>query len=100
MLLLAGLAPLVALVAGVVTGSSPPSHSFLTVPITKHVDFNGMSDFIKRDPGHLRDLVKRGGHRRQSSTGNKVADILLNNTGSGYVATVSVGNPPTSCEYY
>jgi hypothetical protein len=101
MLLLAGLAPLVALVAGVVTDPSPTRHSFLTVPISKHLDFNakGMSDFTKRDQEHLRNLVRRGDHRRQSSTVNKVAEIALNNTRGTYVATVSVGDPPTSCEF-
>ena len=96
MLLLAGLAPLIVLVAGIVADSSPHGQSLLKVPITKHVDYNG---FIKRDREHLRNFVRRGGHRRQSSTESKTADMLLNNTAGIYIATVSVGNPPTACEF-
>ena len=99
MFLSAGLAPLVMLAMGLVADPSLAlaSHYLLTVPISRHVDFNGISDFTKKDREHLRNLVKRGRHRRQSSTVNKVANIPLNNTGGIYVATIGVGTPPTSC---
>ena len=98
MLLLAGLAPLVVLATGVVAASLARD-SLITVPISKRINFNGMPDLAKRDREHLRNLVKRGVHQRQSSTVNKVADIPLSNPGGIYVATVSVGDPPTSCEF-
>ena len=97
LLLLTGVAPLIALAAGFVADPLLTRHSLLTVPITRHVEFNGISDFTKRDREHLRNLVKRGRHRRQSSTASKVANTPLNNTGGIYVATIAVGNPPTNC---
>jgi hypothetical protein len=99
LLLLARLAPLVVLATGHLTDPSHARASLLKVPISKRIDFNGMSDFTKRDREHLRNLVKRGGHRRRSSTVNKITDIALNNTGGIYVANFSVGDPPTSCEF-
>jgi hypothetical protein len=98
MLLFAGLAPLVVLATGVVADSTLARDSLIKVPISKRINFNGIPDFTKRDREHLRNLVKRGGHRRQSSTANKVPDISLNNTGGIYVATIGVGDPPTNCE--
>jgi hypothetical protein len=98
MLLLAGLAPLVVLAAGVVADPSLARDSLVAVPISKRLSFNGIPDFTKRDREHLRSLVKRSCHQRQSSTINKTPDIPLNNTGGIYVATVGVGNPPTNCE--
>jgi hypothetical protein len=97
MLLFAGFAPLVVLATGVVADSSPARDSIITFPISKRLNFNGIPDFTKRDRDHLRNLVKRGGHRRQSSTVNKTPDIPLNNTGGIYVATIGVGDPPTNC---
>ena len=93
MLLFAGLALLAVLATGVA------ADSLITVPISKLTDFNGMPDFIKRDREHLRNLVKRGGHRRQSSTVNEPPSILLNNTGGIYVATIGIGEPATNCEW-
>ena len=98
MLLFAGLAPLVVLATGVVADSSLARDSFIRFPISKRLNFNGIPDFTKRDQDHLRNLVKCGGHRRQSSAVNKTPDIPLNNTGGIYVATIGVGDPPTNCE--
>ncbi|KAI0279620.1 acid protease [Russula aff. rugulosa BPL654] len=96
LLLLARLAPLVVLATGHLTDPSLARASLLKVPISKRIDFNGRSDFTKRDREHLRNLVRRGGHRRRSSTVNKITDIALNNTGGIYVANVSVGDPPAN----
>jgi hypothetical protein len=98
LLLAAVLAPLVVLAAGVVADSTPARDSLIKVPITKRTNFNGIPDFAKRDREHLRNRVKRGGHRRQSSTINKVPSIPLNNTGGIYVATIGIGEPATNCE--
>ena len=98
MFLFTGLAPLIVLATGLVADPSLARDSLVRVPISKRTNFNGISDFSKRDREHLGSLVKRGRHRRQSSTVNKVADIPLNNTGGVYVATIGVGDPPTSCE--
>ena len=98
MLLFAGFAPLVVLATGVAADFPLARDSLITVPISKRIDFNGIPDFIKRDREHLRDLVKRGGHRRQFSTANKTPSILLNNTGGIYVATIGIGEPATNCE--
>jgi hypothetical protein len=97
MFLLARLAPLVVLATGLVAGPSLARASLLKMPISKRSDFN--ADFVKRDREHLRNLVKRGVHQRQSSTVNEIADIPLTNIGGIYAATVSVGDPPTSCEF-
>lgn len=96
MLLLTGLAPLVVLATGLVANPSLARTPLLKVPISKRADFN--TEFIKRDWEHLRNLGKRGVHQCRSSTVNKIADILLNNIGGIYVANVSVGDPPTTCE--
>ena len=98
MLLFAGLAPLVVLATGVLADSPLARDSLVTVPISKRIDLNGIPDFIKRDREHLRNLVKRGGHRRQFSTANKTPSVLLNNNGSIYVATIGIGEPATNCE--
>jgi hypothetical protein len=99
MLLSAGLAPLVLLVAGVIADPSLARDSLITVPISKRTDFNAIPDFTKRDRERLRQLVERSSHRRQSSTVSKAPDIPLNNTGGIYVATIGVGNPATNCEF-
>ena len=100
LLLLAGLAPsLVVLAAGVVADPPFARDTLLTVPISKRINYNGIYDLTKRDREHFTNLVKRGGgHRRQSSNINKIPSILINNTGIGYVATIAVGSPPTNCE--
>jgi hypothetical protein len=98
MLLLTGLAPLVVLVTGVVADPSLARDSLITVPISQRMNFNGIPDFTRRGREHSRNLVKRGGHRRQSSTVNKTPDISLNNTGGIYVATIGIGEPATECE--
>ena len=90
MLLFAGLALLAVIATGVA------ADSLITVPISKRIDFNGIPDFTKRDREHLRNLVKRGGYRRQSSTAHKTTGIPLNNTGGIYVATIGTGEPATS----
>jgi hypothetical protein len=95
MFLSAGLAPLVMLAMALV---AEPSLALFKVPISRQVDPIGISDFAKRDREHLRNLVKRGRHRRQASTASKVVDIPLNNTGGIYVATISVGDPSKECE--
>jgi hypothetical protein len=103
MLLLAAiLVPLVVLATGVVADSTPARDSLIKVPISKRTNFNGiLPDFAKRDREHLRNLVKRSGHRRKCSTGNKTPpSIPLNNTGGIYVATIGVGEPATNCEYF
>lgn len=97
-LLLSGLASLAVLATGVVNNPSLARDSLIAVPISKRVDFNGIPDFTKRDREHLRNLVKRGGHRHRSLTVNKTPSMPLNNTGGGYVVTVGVGQPPTNCE--
>ena len=98
MLLLTGLAPLVVLVTGVVADPSLARDSLIRVPVSQRTSFYGITDFTPRGREHLRNLVKRGGHRRQSSTVNKTPSIPLNNTGGIYVATIGVGEPATECE--
>jgi hypothetical protein len=99
MLLVAGLAPLVVLATSVVANPSVARDSLITVPISKHINFNGAPDFIKRDREHLKNLVRRG-RRWQSLAVNKTPDITLNNTGGIYVATIGVGEPATKCEFF
>jgi cathepsin E len=95
MFLLAVLAPLVALATGVVAASTLARDSLITVPISKRTDFDGIPNFAKRDREHLRNLVKRSGHRPRCS---KTLDMPLNNTGGVYVATIGIGEPATDCE--
>ena len=100
MLLSTGLASLVVLATGVVADPSLAiaRDSLIRVPISKRINFNGIPDFTKRDRDHLRNLVKRSGHRHRSPNVNKIPDIPLNNTGGIYVATIGVGEPATNCE--
>jgi hypothetical protein len=98
MLLLAALAPLVVLATGVIAGPPLARDSLIRVPITQRTNFNGIPDFTTRGREHMRNLVKRGGHRRQSSTVNKTPSIPLNYTGGVYVATIGVGEPAKNCE--
>ena len=98
MFLLVGLAPLVVLATGLVGSPSLAQGSHVTVPLSKRTSVSGISDFTKRDWDHWRNLVKRDGHRRQSSTENKTPTIPLNNIGGTYVATISVGDSPSECE--
>jgi hypothetical protein len=94
MLLSAGLASLVVLATGVVADPSLAiaRDSLIRVPISKHINFKGIPDFTKRDRDHLRNLVKRCGHRHQSPTVNKTPNIPLDNIGGIYVATIGVGD--------
>ncbi len=67
LLLVAGLVPLAVLATGLVADTSLAQDSLLKMPISKRNSFNVISDFTKRDHReHWRNLVKRGGHRRQS----------------------------------
>jgi hypothetical protein len=98
MLLIASLTPLVVLATGV--AASPTvirDGSHISLPISRHLNYDGNLGIIQRDRKRLNNLVSDG---KRSSTLDETHNLPLNNTGIVYSASVGIGDPPTYCECY
>ena len=98
LLLLAGLAPSLALLAtGMVVDLATTQDHLIGMPISRRIHANDISDFTKRDREY-RKRVKRDGHQCLSSIVKKTLSTPLDDIEHGYAVTIGVGDPPTECE--